>query len=316
MNSDDIYKIIGYAVVIIFGFYIVSKSLNFQFKIIEGMTRQERKEKEKKEREQEDKDKDDRKKEETTLSKDIDLIIREIHISNNNNIKKFKEYNKEIIYEVVKLFENYITTEKINLFNTFIKQDNKITFSMIIDDLKDACGKISSLTKGINYLSSTSDGDLEEDVKKTEEEEAEEEEAKKKEKGKTKEEKEKEGKEKEKSKEKQTTAEKKEIARLKELNETELEYNNDTVKDISSTTDELKTSYLNLLNAYINEEKISISELMKEISEDTTTYQDNMNEIDIHNINISILQESESILTELFDGGVGRRKKGKKKSTW
>ena len=35
MNSDDIYKIIGYAVVIIFGFYIVSKSLNFQFKIIE-----------------------------------------------------------------------------------------------------------------------------------------------------------------------------------------------------------------------------------------------------------------------------------------
>ena len=310
MNSDDIYKIIGYAVVIIFGFYIVSKSLNLQFKIIEGMTRQERKDKEKDKEKQEDKDRKEKKKEEKGLSKDIDLIIREIHISNNNNIKKIKKYNKELIYEVVKLFENYITTEKINLFNIINNKNTEITFSMIIDDLKDACGKISSLTKGINYLSSTSDGDLEEDVKKTEEEEeaeeAEEEEAKKKEKGKTKEE-----------KDKDKEDEDEEIASLKELNETELEYNNDDVKDISSTADELKTSYLNLLNAYINEEKISISELMKEISEDTTTYQDNMNEIDIHNINISILQESESILTELFDGGVGRRrKKGKKKSAW
>jgi len=38
MNSDDIYKFIGYAVVIIFGFYIVSKSLNFQFKMVENFT--------------------------------------------------------------------------------------------------------------------------------------------------------------------------------------------------------------------------------------------------------------------------------------
>jgi hypothetical protein len=38
MNSDDIYKFIGYAVVIIFGFYIVSKSLNFQFRMVENFT--------------------------------------------------------------------------------------------------------------------------------------------------------------------------------------------------------------------------------------------------------------------------------------
>ena len=290
MNSDDIYKFIGYAVVIIFGFYIVSKSLNFQFKIIEGMTQQEKRDKEK----QENEDRKARKKEEKDNSKDIDLIIREIHIRNNNNLNYFKIINKSLIQEYSKLIDNYITKEKINIFNIINNKNTEITFYSIINDIKDKCEKIASLTKSINYLSSTSDGDLEEDVEDEPESTFE---------------------ESNEDKKKRQDDERALIESLKELYETELEYNNDDIEYISKTETDLKNSYLNLLNAYINEEKISISDLILTIGEDLTTYANNMNKIENHIINISILQKTESILTELFDGGVGRRKKGSRSSS-
>ena len=52
MNSDDIYKFIGYAVAVIFFFYVFAKSIRFQTKIfepsniIEGMTVAEQKKQE------------------------------------------------------------------------------------------------------------------------------------------------------------------------------------------------------------------------------------------------------------------------------
>ena len=71
------------------------------------------------------------------------------------------------------------------------------------------------------------------------------------------------------------------------------------------------------MNAYINEETISISDLILAIGEDLTTYDGNMDQIERHNTNISVLKKTESILTELFggtgaSGSVGSSKKGKK----
>jgi len=290
MNSDDIYKFIGYAVVIIFGFYIVSKSLNFQFKIIEGMTQQEKRDKARQEKEYERK----RTGEEKDNSESIDKsIIREIHIRNNNNLEYFKIINKSLIQEYSKLIDNYITKEKINIFNIINNKNKNITFSSIINDLKDKCEKIESLKQSINYLSYTSDGDLEEDVEDEPESTFEES-----------------SEDKTKRKEDETTL----IDSLKEVYEEELEYNNDDIEYISNTNTDLKNSYLNLLNAYMNEEKIYSTDLILGIGEDLTTYNNKMNQIENHNINISVLKKTESILTELFGGGgSGGTVKGRKK---
>jgi hypothetical protein len=290
MNSDDIYKFIGYAVVIIFGFYIVSKSLNFQFKIIEGMTEQEKRDKDKQDKENERK----RTGEENANSESINKLIREINIRNNNNLKYFKIINKSLIEEYSKLTNNYITKEKINIFNIINNKNKNITFSSIINDLKNKCEKIESLKKSSFYLSETNDGDLEEDVKDEPESKFEESSA---------------------DKTKRQQDETKLMEKLKALYEEEIKYNNDDIAYISKTEKELQNSYLNLLISYTNEEKIYISDILLDIGEDLTTYNNKMNQIENHNINISVLKKTESILTELFGGSVsgGSSVKGKKK---
>lgn len=93
MNSDDIYKFIGYAVVIVFGFYIVSRSLKFQTKIIEGMTRAEERELE----EKEEQERIERVNLENKQSSDLNNIIREIQKFNNKNLNNLKNTIVKII---------------------------------------------------------------------------------------------------------------------------------------------------------------------------------------------------------------------------
>ena len=127
MNSDDIYKFIGYAAVIIVVFCIASKSLNFQLKVIEGLTDKEGKGKEKKKSKEELSDQEERDKKradtekqrlrkanEKQLAEDIkQSIIREIHLSNNKNLEQFEIIDKLLIEEYNILITNYIAREKI-----------------------------------------------------------------------------------------------------------------------------------------------------------------------------------------------------------
>ena len=102
---------------------------------------------------------------------------------------------------------------------------------------------------------------------------------------------------------------------LKGNNEDDLKYNTEDIESISSTDSDLKNNYIELLNAYKTEEIITIADLMLTIGEDSRTYNSNMNQIANHNKNITTLTTTETILTELFGGGVGKtnvKKKGGK----
>jgi glucan phosphoethanolaminetransferase (alkaline phosphatase superfamily) len=67
-----------------------------------------------------------------------------------------EEYNK--------LIENYIQSEKINVFNIINIKNKEITFNSVINDLKNKYEKIESLKRTINYLSATSGDDLNQKV--------------------------------------------------------------------------------------------------------------------------------------------------------
>ena len=274
MNSDDIYKFIGYAVVIIFGFYIVSKSLNFQFKMVENFTcsaddKEDGLSKEEKEK---------RKNEEIDMSKSINSSIKEIYLRNNKNLKQFKIIDKSLLEEYDKLIENLIEDSKYNIFDTINNKKKDITFNKIIDDLKFHYETIESL-KMDDYLGATSGDGLNQKVEN--------------------EPKEKEETDSEKTK--REDEEKKIKNKLIDLNKGLLKGNKQRIKCIINTEKELQDSYFKILDAYKTEEIIYISDLILDYGEDLTRYESNMKKISIHRINIQILDASKTILTELFN---------------
>jgi hypothetical protein len=306
MNSDDIYKFIGYAVVIIFLFYIVSKSLNFQLKIIEGMTAKEEQE----EREKKKADTEKKRVKKETERKNAEIIktsiIRDIKIRNNKNLTNFEIIDKLLLEEYNNLITNYIEREKIRIFDIINSKNTTITFNSIYDKLIIKCQNIESLQASRNYLAATSGTDLKEDVEPRKDEPTpapppKETDAQKKQKKEAE----------EKRKKEETTL--REI--LKGNNEDDLKYNTEDIESIASTDSDLKNNYIELLNAYKTEEIITIADLMLTIGEDSRTYNGNMNQIANHNKNITTLTTTETILTELFGGGVGKtnvKKKGGK----
>lgn len=322
MNSDDIYKFIGYAAVIIVVFCIASKSLNFQLKVIEGLTDKEGKGKGKEKKkskeelsEQEERDKQRaetekqrlRKANEKQLAEDIkQSIIREIHLRNNKNLEQFEIIDKLLIEEYNTLITNYIAREKIQIFNLINDKNKNITFGSIINELINKCEKIESLTATIDYLAATSGKDLQEEVEKDPNE-----------KPPPPPPKETEAQKKKKKEDEETRKYNEEVLKekLKGINEDDLEYNNEDIENIAKTESELKNRYIELLNAYKTEEIIFSSDLMLSIGENQsnqTIYTNNMNEIKRHNKNIRILTTTETILTELFGGGVDNSKLKKK----
>ena len=50
MDSDEIYKFIGYTVAVIFFIYLISKAFSMNVRLIEGLTSNDKPEKKKKER--------------------------------------------------------------------------------------------------------------------------------------------------------------------------------------------------------------------------------------------------------------------------
>jgi hypothetical protein len=314
MNSDDIYKFIGYAVAIIFGFYIVSKSLNFQIKAIEhftcktyddddddDLTNDERRERDKEKTEAER----ERKRNENEIAETVyKTIIRKINIKNNKLLNRdFSPIGQNVglIEEYNKLIDIYIQREKINICNIIYNKGINISFSNIINDLKIKCEKIKSLSKSINYIAAvTSGNDLVEEIEYDTDEEPEEET---------------EDKESAQDRTERKEAEEKLKDELIETNDSELKYNSQDIECIQKTQPELQTKYTELLTSFINEEKIYIVDLLLSIGEDLTTYDSNIKQIENHNINISVLQQTESILMEVFSGGVsgGSSIKGKGK---
>jgi len=182
-----------------------------------------------------------------------------------------EEYNK--------LIENYIQSEKINVFNIINIKNKDITFNSVINDLKNKYEKIESLKRTINYLSATSGDDLNQKVEN--------------------EPKEKEETDSEKTK--REDAEKKLKNELIETNKNNLKNNKKMIKCISNTQQELQDSYIKLLDAYKTEENIYIADLILSIGEDLNTYDSNMKKIENHTININVLTATETIITEFFN---------------
>lgn len=275
MNSDDIYKFIGYAVVIIFGFYIISKSLNFQIQMVEQFTCKG----DENDDDLSEEELEKRKSEEIDNSKSINKSIKEMYINNNKNLKEFNIIDKSLIEEYNKLINNYIQSEKINVFNIINNKNKDITFNSVINDLKDTCEKVESLKRTIDYLSASSGDDLKQTVENEPEEQ----------------------KETDSEKKDREDAEKKLNNELIEINKNLLKENNKIIKCISNTQKKLKDSYIKLLNAYKTEEYIYISDIILTIGEDVDTYDENMKKIENHNININVLRASETIISELFN---------------
>jgi len=315
MNSDDIYKFIGYAVVIVFGFYIVSRSLKFQTKIIEGMTRAEERELE----EKEEQERIERVNLENKQSSDLNNIIREIQKFNNknlNNLKKYNSKNYSYIEELNKYTNNYILREKINILEfligillkvepadinrpegdkKFINTAEKINYNSIIDGLEQRINIIESLQNGIVYLSETTSGDLEEEIKEDDNEDDSGFGV-----GYSSDDDNNDGDDNE-----NITVDKTTVEALKLTNEKNTTIINDDIKYYSRTQSKLKNSLINLLITYKTEQKIYLANSIIE--------KDNR-DIYAYNTSINILEKTENVLTELFGGSIGGSTIGKNKS--
>lgn len=325
MNTDTIYKNIGYVVVLLFGFYIASKSLLFQTKIIEGLTEREKKKKEKEESAA-------RTNQEKEYSQHLnDYVILKTHKLNNPNLKKLKKYRAkyiEYIEQYNKLINNFILHEKISIVNFLLdKYDDKddytdkpadasrnsaknINFNNIIQTLIKKTENIEILEKCIVYLDETTGGELEEDIKDKEEDEDKDKKVDAKEEKRIKD-----MEDAEEEKEKDRIAEKEKD--IKMTNESLEDNNNVDMEFMSSTQSELKNSLLKLLSSYKTEYKIYIVESLLNIYNNKS---DNMNDVKVNKMSynnkvINTLEKSEFILNEIFSGGVStdNTKPGKKK---
>ena len=307
MKSDDIYKFIGYAVVIVFGFYIVSRSLKFQTKIIEGLTRAEERELE----EKDEKEIIERINLEKKQSSDLNIMIREIQNFNNKNLNKFKKYNSKnfaYIEELNKYTNNYIQREKISIVEFLVgmliavkpadiekKVDDKgyinsaknVKYNSLIDGLEKRINVIESLQKGIVYLGQVTTGDLEEEI--------------------TEDDKKDDpmigigtggtgGGDDKDDKDEKIEVDKSIVDALKLTNEKNTKIINDDIKYYSNTQSTLKTSLIDLLNTYKTEQKVYFANSIRE--------KDNK-DIYEYNTSINILEKSENVLNEIFGGSVG-----------
>lgn len=307
MNTDTIYKNIGYVVVLLFGFYIASKSLLFQTKIIEGLTAREKKKQQKEESAA-------RRNQEQEYSEHLnEFVILKTHKLNNPNLKNMKKFRgkyMQYIEEYNKLVNNFILHEKISigdfLLNKYDELDysNKqadgsynsamnINFNNIINTLIKKTQNIEILEKCIIYLDETTGGDLEEDIEDEEDNDTD---------------------------VTDDSISKKEED-IKETNKTYEENNNIDIEFMSSVQSELKNSLLELLTSYKTEYKIYMIDSLLNIynNQNDGINDDKVNTISYNNKVVNTLEKTETILSEIFSGGVssssvsGKKNKRNKK---
>ena len=295
MNTDTIYKNIGYVVVLLFGFYIASKSLLFQTKIIEGLTSREKDKQQKKESAA-------RRNQEEEYSEHLnEFVILKTHKLNNpnlQNMKKFRGKYMQYIEEYNKLVNNFILHEKISigdfLLNKYDELDysNKqadgsynsaknINFNNIINTLIKKTQNIEILEKCIIYLDETTGGDLEEDIEDEEDNDTD---------------------------VTDDSISKKEED-IKETNKTYEDNNNIDMEFMSSVQSELKNSLLELLTSYKTEYKIYMIDSLLNIynSQNDGINDDKVNRIYNNNNIVNTLEKSEFILSEIFGGGINKK---------
>ena len=292
MNTDTIYKNIGYVVVLLFGFYIASKSLLFQTKIIEGLTAREKKKQQKEESAA-------RRNQEQEYSEHLnEFVILKTHKLNNPNLKNMKKFRgkyMQYIEEYNKLVNNFILHEKISICDlllnkyTELNYNNKqaddshnsamnINFNNIINTLIKKTQNIEILEKCIIYLDETTGGDLEEDIEDEEDNDTD------------------------------VTDESisKKEEDIKETNKTYEDNNNIDIEFMSSVQSELKNSLLELLTSYKTEYKIYMIDSLLNIynNQNDGINDDKVNRISYNNKVVNTLEKSEFILSEIFGGGV------------
>jgi hypothetical protein len=155
MDSDEIYKFVGYAVIVLFFIYVISKTIRFNTRIIEGLENKSSSKKDSADQEKVKKDTEKLNTKENTLKDYLQIYVQENKDNYGNMMDSLYNVTN---YRMIKL----IIDNAENINNKPDAGETKAAINQI-KDMKELMNTLSYAYKTLDSLSKTSKKDTTEE---------------------------------------------------------------------------------------------------------------------------------------------------------